>query len=62
MKKYKATYQVEVKDHNGDIIKRNATATVKADSYAEARQAVKSKYKGKNIVVEEMKLTFTMKH
>ena len=55
MKKYKATYQVEVKDLNGDIIKRNATATVKADSYAEARQFVKSKYKGKNIVVEEMK-------
>ncbi len=53
MKKYHATYQIEVKDLNGDIVTKNAKTVVKAISFSEARSIVKDKYKGKNIKVKE---------
>lgn len=55
MKTYKAKYQINQPLGTGDVVKVDKESIVKADSFAEARQKIKNKYKGINILVEEVK-------
>ena len=55
MKTYKANFQVQQPTGVGDVVNVNKEATVKADTFAEARRTVKVKYKGINIKLVEVK-------
>lgn len=55
MKKYKVTYQINQPVGTGEVVKLNREAIIKADTFAEARSTVKSKFKGINIKIEEVR-------